>query len=119
MALMIAYGVNQDGEREIMAIGPMLDESEESWHRSFRQLKRRGLKRICLCISDVHAEIQTAIKKEGVGATWQCRKVHFMRNIQAKVPHKEKKRLAKRLKQIWLQQDKKSVLRRAELFCEE
>jgi transposase-like protein len=33
-----------------------------------------------------------------------------MRNILARIPHKEKKRFAERLKQIWLQPDKQSAL---------
>ena len=74
MALMIAHGVSTNGSREILAIEPMFDESEDSWQR--------------------------------------C-KLHFMRNILAKVPHKEKRRFAAHLKQVWLQPDKKSARRAA------
>ena len=79
----------------------------------FRKLKTRGMKRIALCISDAHAGIQGAVRKEWLGASWQRCKVHFMRNILAKVPHKEKSRFAAHLKQIWLEPDKKSAKRAA------
>jgi len=119
LALMIAHGVSSSGNREILAIEPMFDESEDSWRAFFRKLKQRGLKRVCLCISDAHAGIQAAVKKELVGASWQRCKVHFMRNILAKVPHKEKNRFAAHLKQIWVQPDKKSARRAADLLCQD
>ncbi len=81
LALMIAHGVSSSGTREILAVEPMFDESEDSWREFFRLLKKRGLKRVCLCISDAHAGIQAAVKKELLGASWQRCKVHFMRNI--------------------------------------
>lgn len=112
IALMIAYGVTSQGEREILAIEPMLEESEPTWREFFRKLKKRGVRKICLCISDPHSGLQAAMKKEWVGSSWQRCKIHFMRNILARVPHKEKKRFAERLKQIWLQPDKKSALKR-------
>jgi len=49
------------------------------------------------------------VKKELLGKSWQRCKVHFIRNILAKVPHKEERRFAAHLKQIWLQPDKKSA----------
>jgi len=42
-----------------------------------------------------------------------------MRNILARIPHKEKKHFAERLKQIWLQPDKKTALKVADIFCQE
>jgi len=89
LALMIAPGVNNAGNREILAIEPMFDESEDSWREFFRKLKSRGLRKVCLCISDAHSGIQAAVKKELVGTSWQRCKVHFMRNILAEVPHRE------------------------------
>ncbi|MGA2363158.1 MAG: IS256 family transposase [Candidatus Aminicenantales bacterium] len=111
MAVMIACGVNPAGSREILAVEPMFDESEDSWRVFFRKLKARGMKRTALCISDAHAGIQAAVRKEWLGASWQRCKVHFMRNILAKVPHKEKGRFAAHLKRIWLEPDKKSAKR--------
>jgi transposase-like protein len=117
LALMTAHGVNGAGNREILAIEPMYDESEDSWRAFLRKLKQRGMRKVCLCISDAHSGIQAAVKKELVGTSWQRCKVRFMRNILAKVPHKEKGRFAAHLKQIWLQPEKKSARRAADLLC--
>jgi transposase-like protein len=94
LALMIAHGVNSDGIREILAVERMFDESEDSWRAFFQKLKKRGLRRANLCISDAHAGIQAAVKKELLGASFERCKAHFMRNILARVPHKEKGRFA-------------------------
>ncbi len=56
------------------------------------------------------------MKKEWIGASWQRCKVHFMRNILSKITHREKKRFAEKLKQIWLQPDRKSAEWYGELF---
>jgi putative transposase len=77
------------------------------------------VRKICLCVSDAHQGIQKALKKEWIGSSWQRCKVHFMRNILAKIPHKEKKRFAERLKQIWLQPDKQSALSMASLLIQD
>ena len=113
VAVMIACGVNKAGNREILAVEPMFDESEDSWRLFFQKLKGRGMKRTALCVSDAHAGIQAAVRKEWLGASWQRCKVHFMRNILARVPHREKARFAAHLKQIWLEPDKKSARRAA------
>jgi transposase-like protein len=119
VAVMIACGVNQAGTREILAVEPMFDESEDSWRAFFRKLKGRGMKRTALCVSDAHAGIQAAVRKEWLGASWQRCKVHFMRNILAKVSHREKGRFAAHLKQIWLEPDKKSARRAAAALIED
>lgn len=119
MALMIAYGINREGKRDILAIEPMYEESEETWREFFRKLKKRGVQKICLGISDAHQGIQKAMKSEWIGSSWQRCKVHFMRNIMARIPHKEKRHFAERLKQIWLQPDKQSALSVAGLLIKD
>ncbi len=119
VAVMIAGAVNQAGRREILAVEPMFDESEDSWRVFFRKLKARGMRRTALCVSDAHAGIQAAVRKEWLGASWQRCKVHFMRNILARVPHKEKGRFAAHLKQIWLEPDKKTARRAAAALIED
>jgi transposase-like protein len=69
---------------------------------------------------DYKAFLEKWIHKEGtVGSCWQRCKVHFMRNILVKVSHRDKARLAEKLKQIWLQPDRGSAERLAQLIIEE
>lgn len=55
LALMIARGVHGARNREISAIEPMFDESEDSWREFIRKLKSRGLRKVCPCLSDAHS----------------------------------------------------------------
>lgn len=118
-AIMIAYGVNMEGRREVLAIEPFYSESNESWRAFFQKLKRRGLKKAALVVSDAHQGIQYAVKNELPGCSWQRCKVHFMRNILAYVSPKSKDIFAAKLKQIWLQPDLKSATLLAQMIIDE
>jgi len=119
VAVVVAYGVGMEGQREVLAAEPMWEESKDTWREFMKGLKRRGVKRVWMVISDAHRGIQAAVKKEWLGTVWQRCKVHFTRNILARVAHKDKARLAERLKQIWEQPDKKSAEKLAKLIIEE
>ena len=105
MAILLVCGVNSHGQREVLAIEPMLEESRESYRQLFQSLKDRGLTTPALVISDAHSGLVAAIRESFPGASWQRCKVHFMRNILVHVPHKSKEAFAKELKEIWLAPD--------------
>ena len=102
MAILVVCGVDEHGQRDILAIEPMLEESEEVYLQLFRGLQERGLCTPRLVVSDAHAGLVAAIRKGFPGASWQRCKVHFMRNILAHIPHKDKDSFAQNLKTIWL-----------------
>ena len=119
MAILLVCGVNGEGKREVLALEPMLEESKESYRQLFEGLKERGLKRPFLVVSDAHKGLVAAIRECFQGASWQRCKVHFMRNILAHVPHKEKDRFASLLKGIWLTTDIKAAKQRAKDLADE
>jgi putative transposase len=118
-AVLVVYGVTLEGKREILAIEPMYDESEASWTAVFDGLKTRGLGKVWLVVSDAHKGIQSSVRKGFIGTSWQRCKVHFMRNLLARVPQKEKNIFAQKLKQIWVQPDRKSAIRTAKILMAE
>ena len=118
-AVVVVTGITAAGNREILAVEPMENESEDTYTVIFNQLKARGLKKVWLVVSDAHAGIQAAVRKGFLGSTWQRCKVHLMKNVMAHVTHKDKVAVAARLKQIWLQPDRKSALRLARIFIAE
>lgn len=119
MAVMVVCGVDESGNRDIIAIEPMIEESKTTYLQLFEQLKSRGLKTPKLVISDAHKGLVAAIGEGFVGTSWQRCKVHFMRNILAHVPHKSKESFASHLKEIWLAPDAKTAKKRAEELCEQ
>ena len=117
MAVLVVCGVDEHGQRDILAIEPMLEESEEVYLQLFRGLQERGLCTPRLVVSDAHAGLVAAIRKGFPGASWQRCKVHFMRNILAHIPHKDKDTFAQNLKTIWLAPTREQAHRLAEEIC--
>lgn len=119
MAVLIVCGVDEHGQRDILAVEPMPEESEDTYLLLFCGLQERGLRTPRLVISDAHSGLVAAIRKGFPGASWQRCKVHFMRNILAYVPHKEKNTFAQQLKAIWLAPTREQACRRAEELCQQ
>lgn len=118
MAVLVVCGVNEEGRREVLAVEPMLEESEESYSQVFQSLKQRGLKSPSLVISDANKGLIAAVRESFPGASWQRCKVHFMRNILAHVPQREKEAFAAQLKDIWQAPSADLACRRAEQLAE-
>ncbi|MEV6110916.1 IS256 family transposase [Streptomyces sp. NPDC051940] len=80
-AVVIATGVSEQGNREV--VGVMVDdsESEASWTGFLRSLRERGLTGVRLVVSDNHSGLVKAIRKVMFGAGWQRCRVHFVRNV--------------------------------------
>jgi transposase-like protein len=118
MAVMVVAGITAAGTRDVLAVEPMLSESEETYKALFKSLKQRGVEQVWLCISDAHKGLQAAIQKSFLGCSWQRCRVHFMRNILAHVSHRDKAIFALELKHIWSAPTKEVALRAAEALIQ-
>ena len=63
-ALMIAYGTNDDGKREILGFSAYRNESRETWKDFLTGLKKRGLCGLMMITSDAHDGIINAAPKK-------------------------------------------------------
>lgn len=115
-AMIVVCGVDEHGMRDVLAIEPMAEESKDSYNLVFQKLKERGLRTPKLIVSDANSGLIAAVKRAFPGASWQRCKVHFMRNILARIPQKQKKSVAAELKSIWLAPDDTVARERAEVF---
>jgi transposase-like protein len=118
-AILVIYGVNLEGKREILAVEPLYEESEASWGSVFESLKAPGMQRVWLVFADAHRGIENETRRNLLCSTYQRCKVHLMLNFLARVSHKDKKSIAEKLKQIWIQQDRKSTVKTARIFMAE
>jgi putative transposase len=107
--ILIAYGVTDDGIREPLDLLVADSENESSWDELFKSLKQRGLKGVDLIVSDQHAGLVKAAKRNFQGASWQRCQVHFMRNILGATPRNLRKEIASQLKIIFTAEDKKTA----------
>ena len=116
VAIEVVCGVDTEGHRAVLAIEPMAEESKDSYLALFRDLRERGLNLPKLVISDAHSGLVAAIGEGFPGTSWQRCKVHFMRNILAKVPKTAKESFAADLKQIWLAPNADEARKKAKEF---
>jgi transposase-like protein len=68
---MLAVGISEDGQREILGLEMTLSETEQGWRRFIRQLKERGLSGVELATSDAHEGLKQALQEAFPGLIWQ------------------------------------------------
>lgn len=108
-ALVIATGVRESGERELLGFALGASEEEAFWLDFLRSLVRRGLKGVQLVTSDAHEGLKAAMAQALSGASWQRCRVHFMRNLLAYVPRGDKSIAAAALRTIFAQPDRQAA----------
>jgi putative transposase len=108
-ALVIATGVRENGEREVLGFALGASEEEAFWLDFLRSLKRRGLTGVQLVTSDAHEGLKKALSQVLAGVSWQRCRVHFMRNLLAHVPRGDKSIVAAALRTIFAQPDRQAA----------
>jgi transposase-like protein len=118
MAVVVAYGVRTDGVREVLGLDVGLSEDVALWRSFFQSLVGRGLTGVQLVISDAHAGLKQAIREVFVGAAWQRCRVHFMRNLLARVPKTAQAMVAAAVRPLFAQPDRTTAQRQLRDVCQ-
>ena len=105
MAIVIAIGVNADGQREVLGLDVGPSEDGAFWHAFLRSLVARGLSGVQLVTSDAHEGLKGAIAAVLQGAGWQRCRTHFMRNALALVPKAAQQMVAATIRTVFVQPD--------------
>jgi len=105
MAIVIAIGVNADGQREVLGLDVGPSEDGAFWHAFLRSLVARGLSGVQLVTSDAHEGLKGAIAAVLQGASWQRCRTHFMRNALALVPKGAQQMVAATIRTVFVQPD--------------
>ncbi len=92
-AAVVAIGLAEHGRREVLGMKLGHSETEEFWTEFLRSLLDRGLRGVKLVVSDSHIGLKKAIAR-CMGCSWQRCRVHFMRNVLARVPTGRKELVA-------------------------
>ena len=109
MAVVIAIGVRETGEREILDVDIGASEEAAFWTSFLRSVVGRGLKGVQLVISDAHEGLKEAVATVLNGAAWQRCRVHFMRNVLAHIPKGDKSMVAAALRTIFAQPNQEAA----------
>jgi putative transposase len=113
-AIVIATGVAADGNREVLGLAVGNSEDKAFWTMFLRLLRARGLDGVRLVISDAPEGLKGAIAAVMLGAAWQRCRVHFLRNVLAKVPRASAELVAAAIRTIFVQPDAAAVAEQLE-----
>jgi transposase-like protein len=108
-AIVIATGVTDHGDREVLGLAVGDSEDGAFWTGFLRSLRARGLSGVRLVISDAHGGLKAAIAAVFIGAAWQRCRVHFLRNVLARIPRGRSEMVLALIRTIWAQPDPAAV----------
>jgi len=117
-AVVVATGVTQGGEREVLGLAVGDSEDGAFWTEFLRSLRARGLSGVRLVISDAHLGLKQAIATVMLGAAWQQCRVHFVRNVLARVPRGSAEMVAAAVRTVFAQPDAEAVAEQFERIAE-
>lgn len=102
MAVLLGYGVNPEGKREILGASVSLSEAEVHWREFFQSLQARGMRGLRLIVSDDHAGMRNARMAVFPSVPWQRCQFHLAQNAQAYAPKKSMKgEIAETMREIF------------------
>jgi transposase-like protein len=117
-AIVVATGVARSGDREVLGVAVGDSEDGAFWTAFLRSLRARGLGGVQLVVSDAHEGLKAAIAAVFVGASWQRCRVHFMRNVLARVPRGSAEMVAAAIRTIFAQPDAAAVADQLETIAD-
>lgn len=101
-AVLIAYGINNKGRREILGVSVSLSEAEIHWRTFLESLLMRGLHGVELITSDAHAGLKAALNAVFPSVPWQRCQFHLQQNAQSYVTRTSmKKEVAETIRSIF------------------
>jgi len=104
ISMLVAFGVNLEGFREVLGVMEGGREDEASWLAFLRHLKARGLSGVKYIVSDKCLGLVESLGQVFPEASWQRCAVHFYRNVFAKAPKEKIRAVADMLKAIHAQE---------------
>ncbi|HWU44551.1 MAG TPA: IS256 family transposase [Bdellovibrio sp.] len=113
VSVLVAFGVNQEGFRELLGTWEGPKEDKSGWGAFLAHLKERGLKGVRLFITDKCMGLVESLAEYYPQAFWQRCAVHFYRNIWSQVPSKKMAEVIPMLKAIHAQENRAASIRKA------
>lgn len=90
-AVLIAYGINREGKREILGVSTSISEAEIHWREFLKSLQNRGMHGVQLIISDDHTGLKSARKTVLPSTPWQRCQFHMIQNAMGYAPKNDMK----------------------------
>lgn len=94
-------GVRSDRTREVLAIVNFPTESAAGWEELFRDLQKRGVKRLGLVVADGLSGLESATARVFAAASFQKCVVHLERNLLSRIKPADKKSVGEDLREVF------------------
>jgi putative transposase len=115
--VVVATGGCGDGRREVLGFAVGDSEDGAFWTAFLRSLKARGLSGVQLVIADAHLGLRQAVTAVMAGAAVQRCRVHFLRNMRARVPKGSAEMVAAAVRTIFAQPDAAHVCEQLDVIA--
>lgn len=117
IALYVVYGINVEGQREIIALYPGQGaESASEWGRCLEDLKSRGLQDALIVCSDGLTGLKSILEQAFPEARIQRCVVHKIRNCFKLIDNKDSKKVLSQLKGVYMAVNEAAARRALEDF---
>ena len=117
-AVYIAYGITSEGDREVLGLWVATAEGAKFWLSVMNNLKNRGLEDILIAVVDGLKGFPEAISVAYPDTTVQTCIVHLVRHSLNFCGWKDRKEVAKYLRQIYQATDEKTAEKELDIFEE-
>jgi transposase-like protein len=98
--VLVTMGVRADGERVVVDMRLVGDESTAAWRDVVQQLQRRHVGTPALAIIDGHAGLATALREAWPALAIQRCTAHKLRNLTAKAPVRQREEVAEDYRRV-------------------
>jgi putative transposase len=118
MPILAVVGINETGEREVLGFTVGERENQDAWEALFDDLKRRGVKKVDLGISDGNQATINALELKFPDSQRQRCVKHKMENVLGYIPQSQQDALKPELRAIFYQESREKADQEVAAFCE-
>jgi putative transposase len=118
MPILAVIGIDEHGQREVLAFTVGERENQAAWEDLLEQLKQRGVQTVDLWITDGNKAMLNAVQAKFPQAARQRCIKHKMDNVLGYVPDKQRDQVEPELKAIFYQANRTQADQAAAAFCE-
>lgn len=109
MVVLAVLGVDQRGDKEILGLRMSAEESKEGWSALLTDLRKRGVEKLDLAVTDGNDGLIEALKEVFPATPRQRCVVHKQRNVVSSVPKRVRGAIGAEVASIWQQPDKENA----------
>lgn len=118
MPILAVVGIDEQGQRDVLAFSVGERENQAAWEELLEDLKRRGVQKVDLWITDGNQAMLNAIELKFSTSQRQRCIHHKMNNVLGYIPESQQEQVEPELKAIFYQESREKADQEVAAFCE-